>query len=259
MIFGSYSNGTITAWNITTRQVIHQFQDQKVENRKCVRNLFHAAGCLLVSCLQFVSINGIHHHKYMNYNTHITIRRMLSPEDMFIDNTLVIPYSRVLQFNLIPNYFVLLFKKFPLDGRLQLRSKVDFQVVREMDLEIELGQLYQSTIFSYTNGLLVTIDGGEVYIFWDPETLHKMFSFETEFDNESYAYLTTYNLIARSFLGSVKILNLPIILRNNGVDFVESICEVSIFSWEKESSDGLMYVYGDSIQFSRLVLMSYKW
>ena len=76
----------------------------------------------------------------------------------------------------------------------------------------------------------MTIDGCEVYTFWDPETLHKMFSFETEFDNESYAYLTTYNLIARSFLGSVKILNLPIILRNNGVDFVESICEVSIFS-----------------------------
>jgi hypothetical protein len=237
MIFGAYNNGIITAWNITTRQVIHQFQDQTVENRECVPILFHAAGCLLVSCLQFVSINGIHRRTYMNYDTHITIRRMLSPEDMVIDNTLVIPYSRVLQFNSIPNYFVLLFKKFPLDGRLQLRSKVDFQVVREMDLEIQLGQSYHSTIFSYTNGLLVTIDYGEVFTFWDPETLHKMFSFETAFDKESYTYLTTYNLIARSCVGSVKIFNLPIILRNNGVDFVESMC--AHFQLRKREQRGL--------------------
>ena len=234
IIFGGYNNGTISAWNITTRQVIHQFQDQTVENRQCVKILFHAAGCLLVSCLQFVSINGIHHHTFMNYDTHITMRRILSPEDMVIDNTLVIPYSQVLQFNSIPNYFVLLFRKFPLDGRLQLRSKVDFQVVREIDIEI------QSPIFSYTNGLLVTIEYSKEYTFWDPETLHIMFSFKAEFEELSdEVFLTTYNLITRSMGGFVKIFNLPIILDNNGVDFVDSICEVSHFQLRKGEKRGL--------------------
>ncbi len=230
MIFGAYNNGTITAWNITTRQVIQQFHDQTVENRQLVQILFHAAGCLFVSCLQFVSIRGIH-HKCMNYDTHITIRRILGPEDMVIDNTLVIPYSQVLQFDSIPNYFVLLFRKFPSEGKLQLRSKVDFQLVREIDLEIEL------PIFSYTNGLLVTIEHGKVYRLWDPETLHKMFSFKADCDEIcDEVFFTTYNLIIRCVRGFVTIFDLPIILDEKSD---QSICDLFQFPLRNGEKRGL--------------------
>jgi hypothetical protein len=233
IIFGGYNNGTISAWNITTRQVIHQFQDQTVENRQCVKILFHAAGCLFVSCLQFVSIRGIH-LKCMNYDTHITIRRILSPENMVIDNTLVIPYSQVLQFDSIPNYFVLLFRKFPSEGKLQLRSKVDFQLVREIDLEIEL------PIFSYTNGLLVTIEHGKVYRLWDPETLHKMFSFKAECDEIcDEVFFTTYNLIIRCVRGFVTIFDLPIILDEKSD---QSICDLFQFPLRNGEKRGLRIV-----------------
>ena len=235
MIFCGYNNGTITAWNITTRQIIHKFQDQTVENldHQFVQVLFHAAGCLFVSCTQFVSIFGIHHHTYMNHDTHITIRRIVNPEEMVIDNTLVIPSSEVLQFDSIPNYFVLLFRNVSFKGRLQLRSEVDFQVVREIDIEI------QSPIFSYTNGLLVTIDNGEVYTFWDPETLHKMFLFKAAFDKLfDEVFFTSYNLITRCVGGCVTIFNLHIILDNNGVDFVESMRRVSHFQLRKGEKRG---------------------
>nr|CAH0104440.1 unnamed protein product [Daphnia galeata] len=182
MIFGGYKNGTITAWNITTRQIIHQFQDQTVDSDQFVQVLFHAAGCLFVSSTQFVSIFGIHS------DTHITIRRIVSPEEMVIDNTLVFPSSKVLQFDSIPNYFVLFFRNVSFKGRLQLRSEVDFQVVRGIDLESE------SPIFSYTNGLLVTIERSIVYTFWDPETLHKMFLFKAAFDNYLMKYFLPHTI-----------------------------------------------------------------
>jgi hypothetical protein len=165
----------------------------------------------------------------MNHDTHITIRRIVNPEEMVIDNTLVIPSSEVLQFDSIPNYFVLLFRIFPYEERLQLRSKVDFQVVREIDLKME------SPIFCYRSGLLVIIERSTFnsnqrttrYTFWDPETLDKMFSFKTEtYDLFVELFFTTYNLIARSLRGFVTIFDLPIILDTNSVS---SIREVNCF------------------------------
>ena len=224
MIFGGCNNGTITAWNITTRQIIHQFQDQTVDSDQFVQVLFHAAGGLFVSCLGHGN-----QHEFIDFDTNFTIRQILSPEDMVIDNTQVIPYSQVLQLDSIPNYFVLLFRIFPYEERLQLRSKVDFQVVREIDLKME------SPIFCYRSGLLVIIERSTFnsnqrttrYTFWDPETLHYMFSFKTEtYDLFVELFFTTYNLIARSLRGFVTIFDLPIILDTNSVS---SIREVNCF------------------------------
>jgi WD40 repeat protein len=155
LIFCSYYDGTILVWDLKTKEVVQQFQDQEVVDWVVI----HAAHQLLITCTSIASGPS-------DRDTSITVRRIKSPAEMVIEATEEIPNYKVCRLVSDENYFAVFLSSSGGDWiKLQLRSAADFRCVREMNNLIQV-----EDSFDYHSGRLVTGSSEGVIKIWNPET-----------------------------------------------------------------------------------------
>lgn len=167
-VFSLHQNGTICQWNFITKQLVQQIQ-HNYDNEDVII-LFHAAHNLLISCERpyhpnFDCFPDRYAEIPLHFDTRITIRRILSPTEMVIKRIEDHPVAQVMRLESDSKYFAVFIRN-PTVLKIQIRSKADFQVIRELCVTYHAHVRY-----AYNCGWLVTVDREKSIKFWDVETL----------------------------------------------------------------------------------------
>ena len=155
LIFCSYYDGTVLVWDLKTKEVVQQFQDQEVVDWVII----HAAHQLLITCTSIASGPS-------NRDTSITVRRIHSPAEMVIETTQDIPNFKVCKLVSDDKYFAVFLSSAEDEWiKLQLRSTADFRCLREIN-----NLIHAEDSFDYHTCRLVTGSPEGVIKIWNPET-----------------------------------------------------------------------------------------
>ncbi|XP_057368510.1 F-box/WD repeat-containing protein 1A-like [Daphnia carinata] len=193
LIFCSYYDGTILVWNLKTKEVVQQFQDQEVVDWVVI----HAAHGLLITCTSISS-------GPTDRDTLVTIRRIHSPTEMTIEKTEEISNMKVNMLVSDDNYFAVVLSSSSGNCiKLQLRS-VDFQCVHEINNLISSDDSY-----AYHSGWLVTGSSEGIIKVWNPVTQTCVQTWNSQEKIEDL-HLSSRHIITRNADGKLFAWNLPI-------------------------------------------------
>ena len=181
LLFCSYRDGTIAAWDITTKSILFQFTDENISG--CDLKI-HVAHKLLVC---FKTVVG---RDWGCNQTLFSVRSLKKPCEIVTQElTNRTPCARVKDVTSDDNYFVVFMfcsnncVVSPDNFKIQLRSVTIFEVLREI-----CGIMSSNEIFSYFNGWLVA--GLTSVCIWDIEkdncqhTIEKPFNISEEYETE---------------------------------------------------------------------------
>lgn len=191
LIFCSYYDGTVLIWDLKTKEVVQQFQDQEVVDWVVV----HSNHGMLISSTSVAS------GPYERDST-VTIRRFLSPTDMAVLRQDEIPNAKINRIQSDKNGFIVFLMQND-SVQFQIRSKADFQCVHTIEDIISIGGN-----FAYCSGQLVTAsDEGAIKI-WDIETKKCKISWPSG-ETIDELRLTAQHIIARNSTGKITVWDIP--------------------------------------------------
>lgn len=193
LIFCSYYDGTILVWDLKTKEVVQQFQDQEVVDWVVI----HSAHGLLVTCTSIASGPDAH-----DRDTTVTIRRIHSPTKMVVERAEDIPNMKVCRLESDDNYFVVFLTSSD-EIKLQLRSTAEFQCIREISNVIP-----SDVSFAYHSGRLVTGSSEGLIKIWDTETQTCKHTWTTQVKIDELR-INSRHIITRSSNGKLTVWNLP--------------------------------------------------
>jgi WD40 repeat protein len=176
LLFCSYRDGTIVAWDITKKNILYQFTDEIMSGFDLKIHIAHG---LLVS---FKTVAG---DDWGCNQTMFSVRSLKTPSNIVTQEvTNRIPCARVKDVTSDDNYFIVfLFCSnhcvvSPDDFKIQLRSVNIFEVLREI-----CGIMSSNEIFSYFKGWLVA--GLTSVRVWDIEKGICQYTIPAAFDNSN--------------------------------------------------------------------------
>jgi hypothetical protein len=205
LIFCAHAGGNIFVYDLSTENVVLQFQSQDVVGgtevglRKVHVALGHLICCLDNRADTYISIIRIHSSAN-------------SPLKLEVESIVNIIDARVLQIESDENYFVLFLQSdFYEWTKIQLRSTTDFCVVHELDTNFDVF-IQNNARFAYHGGWLVTVtterDYGYLIEVWDAKTLTCRKRWINP--NSAQIFLTSSHLILNHFVDHVlSVLELP--------------------------------------------------
>lgn len=193
LIFCSYYDGTILVWDLSTKEVIQQFQDQEVVDWVVI----HAAHGLLISCTSVASGPEAN-----DRDTTITLRRICSPNEMVIERREEISEKKVCLIESDEKYFAVFLTT--CDGtKLELRSTIDFQCLREIGYLISIEET-----FAYHSSRLVTGSSEGTIKVWDVESQTCKQTWSST-DNIEQLCLIPGRLITKNSQGKITVWDFP--------------------------------------------------
>ena len=176
LLFCSYRDGTIVAWDITNKNILYQFTDEIMSGFDLKIHIAHG---LLVS---FKTVAG---DDWGCNQTMFSVRSLKTPSNIVTQEvTNRIPCARVKDVTSDDNYFIVFVfcsnhcVVSPDDFKIQLRSVNIFEVLREI-----CGIVSSNEIFSYFKGWLVA--GLTSVRVWDIEKGICQYTIPTAFDNSN--------------------------------------------------------------------------
>lgn len=193
LIFCSYYDGTILVWDLKTKEVVQQFQDQEVVDWVVI----HAAHGLLITCTSITS-------SPTDRDTSLTIRRIHSPTEMVIEKTEEISSMKVSVLVSDENYFAVFLSS--ASGsciKLQLRSTTDFHCIHEINNLISSEDSY-----AYHCGWLVTASSEGTIKIWDPVTETCVQTWNSQVKIEEL-HLSSKHIVTRNSEGKLFVWDLP--------------------------------------------------
>lgn len=219
LIFCSYYDGTILVWDLKTKEVVQQFQDQEVVDWVVI----HAAHGLLITCTSILS--GL-----TDRDTSVTIRRIHSPTEMAIEKTEEISNMKVSMLVSDENYFAVVLSSSSRNCiKLQLRSPVDFQCVHEISNLISHEDSY-----AYHSGWLVTGSSEGIIKVWNPVTQTCVQTWNSQEKIEDL-HLSSKHIVTRNSDGKLFAWDLPISDRINLLEKPSPSCLFEINGSEEVS------------------------
>ncbi|KAI9558748.1 hypothetical protein GHT06_015537 [Daphnia sinensis] len=220
LIFCSYYDGTILVWDLKTKEVVQQFQDQEVVDWVVI----HAAHGLLITCTSVLS--GV-----TDRDTSVTIRRIHSPTEMVIEKTEEISNMKVNKLVSDDNYFAVFLSS---SGgnciKLQLRSTVDFQCVHEIS-----NVILREDSYAYHSGWLVTGSSEGIIKVWNPVTQTCVQTWNSQEKIEDL-HLSSKHIVTGNSDGKLSVWNLPISDRINLLEQPSPRCLFQTNSAEEVST-----------------------
>ena len=192
LIFCSYYDGTVLVWDLDTKEVVQQFQDQEVLDWVVI----HAAHGLLVTCTSIASGPDAN-----DRDTTITIRRIHSPTQMVVERQEDIPCMKVCRLQSDSNYFVVFLTSTD-EIKLQLRS-ADFHCLRQI-----CDVIPPDVSFAYHSDRLVTGSSDGLIKIWDIESQTCEYTWTTQ-EKIDELRINSRHIITRNSNGKLTVWNLP--------------------------------------------------
>lgn len=128
LVICSFYSQTIIIWDLKTRQVVRQLNDNI--DGGSVQVIFCVAHDWLISCFNISPDVLILSDRF---DARITVRRMRSPADMTIEKTEDFPNCKIEQLEADDNLFAICLRVSQ-SCKLQLRSRSHFQVIHEIEM-----------------------------------------------------------------------------------------------------------------------------
>lgn len=124
MIFSTHLNGSILVNDLKTKKEVQRFQEMPMSHPPVI----HVAHNLLLSCIRV-------RNEQKQRITSLTIRRIISPTEMPIENQQLVPqWNRVLQLGSNEKFFIVLYRDQFRKVYLELRSPPDFRLLSKTEL-----------------------------------------------------------------------------------------------------------------------------